>query len=387
MRCDSDSICVGIVVIMMLRDEGHRAVCTCGATAMCSILASMPSQRHDTRTGPARCGRFDATVMFNESICQEHYRLRLRVAEALPQSQPGQFVQLGCRTPNSVIDSEQLFGGELQWPRDGVCEDASGNIVRQVELVEPLALLRRPFSIAGRGDDARGTWLDVIHRVVGVGTRWLAELRGGDAVDLIGPLGNWFTLPEDKTTALLVGGGVGLPPMFYLAEAIATAHYQAIGFVGAMSHDLLAVTIADDQAPDPTGLPTMCVGEFAQLGFPAVVTTDDGTCGLHGRITDALADQLDRMTPPVRHQTVVYTCGPEPMMQTVVALCAEHDVSCQVCVEQAMACGMGTCQSCVVRIEDHEYPHAMTSNGVPWRYRLACTDGPVFDAPSIIWSS
>lgn len=75
------------------------------------------------------------------------------------------------------------------------------------------------------------------------------------------------------------------------------------------------------------------------------------------------------------------------MMQTVVALCAEHDVSCQVCVEQAMACGMGTCQSCVVRIEDHEYPHAMTSNGVPWRYRLACTDGPVFDAPSIIWSS
>ncbi|MDP6153109.1 MAG: hypothetical protein QF785_06995, partial [Phycisphaeraceae bacterium] len=86
-------------------------------------------------------------------------------------------------------------------------------------------------------------------------------------------------------------------------------------------------------------------------------------------------------------RSVVFACGPALMMRSAAEMARRCQVDCQVCLEQAMACGMGTCQSCVVRIEDHEYPHAMTSNGVPWRYRLACTDGPVFDAPSIIWSS
>jgi dihydroorotate dehydrogenase electron transfer subunit len=81
----------------------------------------------------------------------------------------------------------------------------------------------------------------------------------------------------------------------------------------------------------------------------------------------------------------VFTCGPEPMMHAVAKLAAMHDVDCQVCMEQAMACGMGTCQSCVVKIEEHEQPHAVSETGRPWRFRLACTDGPVFRAEQVLW--
>lgn len=328
---------------------------------------------------PPLRGRYDATVAFNRPICREHYRLRLRVAGPFPPTQPGQFIQLGCRPPNGAIDADALRGRELDWqPGERVA-------LAQPELCGRLALLRRPFSLAGRGDDAQGTWLDVIHRVVGTGTDWLARLKPGEPVDLIGPLGNAFTLPADKHLGLLVGGGVGLPPMFYLAEAMREAGWEAVAFVGALTRDLLAVELVDEQPVNPEGLPTPCVAEFAQFDYPTVVTTDNATLGLAGRITDGLALLLDGLPEETARGTVIFTCGPNPMMQAVARLAAARGVACQVCLEQAMACGMGTCQSCVVRIEEHDQPHATDDAGRPWRYRLACTDGPVFDARQVVW--
>ena len=272
-----------------------------------------------------------------------------------------------------------LFGRELEWRPDRSVEAGQG------ELCRPTAFLRRPFSLAGRGDDAMGTWLDVIHRVVGVGTQWLAELEPGDDVDLIGPLGNRFDLPGDKSLGLLVGGGVGLPPMFYLAEALQAAGWDATAFVGARSADLLAVTLDSRTPPHHGGMATPCVEQYGRYGYATVVTTDDGSAGFRGRITDGLEQHVHRLSPADRRQAVVFACGPEPMMCTAAALADQHGIECQVCLEQAMACGMGTCQSCVVRIEDHDHPHGRTEDGRPWRYKLACTDGPVFRSTKVVW--
>src|SRR5205085_7136708 len=123
---------------------------------------------------------------------------------------------------------------------------------------------------------------------------------------------------------------------------------------GAMTRDLLAVTLS--KTPDREGRPTSCLLEFARYEFSSVVSTNDGSCGLRGLITAGLEQYLCGQSRDDAQRTVVFTCGPDPMMHAVAKLAAAHGVACQVCLEQAMACGMGTCQSCIVRIEDHERP-------------------------------
>lgn len=327
--------------------------------------------------------RYLATVEGNARLCRDHYMLRLRLPDGFPQSRPGQFIQIGCRAPDDAATSgasdARVQGGELTWSPDAPPRP------RQLELCERTALLRRPFSLAGRGDDERGAWLEILHRVVGVGTNWLAALEQGDAVDLIGPLGNAFAIPQDRSIGLLVGGGVGLPPMFYLAESLRAAGWSGIGFIGALTRDLLPVRVEADAPPSTTGVPSRSVIDFASHGFDSVVTTDDGSLGMPGRITAGLGRCLDTMGDDERKQAVIYTCGPSPMMRAVAMLAETHGVDCQVCLEQAMACGMGTCQSCIVRIAEVDTPHGETPDGQPWRYRLACTDGPVFAAGQVIW--
>jgi dihydroorotate dehydrogenase electron transfer subunit len=331
---------------------------------------------------PANRSRHDATVEVNRPLCREHFLLRLRITGPFPRTQPGQFVQLGCRPPNGAVDEPVLLGAEWSWQAGQAPQPI------QQELCHRMALLRRPFSLAGRGDDQHGSWIEIVHRVVGVGTGWLAELKPGDAVDLIGPLGNSFTLPPHKSLGLLVGGGVGLPPMFYLAQRLHREGWDAIAFVGAMTRDLLAVTLDPLVVPNLVGLPTFCVREFAACDFPTVLTTDDGSLGLPGRITLGLTQILQGLPAETLRNTVVFTCGPDAMMRAVAELADAKGVECQVCVEQAMACGMGTCQSCVVRIDADsvgEVAQARTESGRPWRYKLACTDGPVFQSTQIVW--
>src|SRR5439155_23164175 len=124
--------------------------------------------------------------------------------------------------------------------------------------------------------------LDVIHRVVGVGTQWLAALRPGDALDVLGPLGNRFALPAPNQQAILIGGGVGIPPMLYLAEKLAGR--PAVAFCGALTRDLVPLTLAVDAAGHSTedADPCMAVAEFSRYGIPSVVSTDDGTYGFRG---------------------------------------------------------------------------------------------------------
>ncbi len=319
--------------------------------------------------------RYDAEIVFNRVLCREHWLLRLRIIGDLAPTMPGQFVQLGCRSPKA----ETWIGNESSapigaWPQ-----------LHQPELCGSVALLRRPFSIAERGEDDGGDWIEVIHRVVGVGTDWLAHLEAGESVDLIGPLGNHFDVPPQRDLGLLVGGGVGLPPMIYLARRLVAEGWDAVAFVAARSADLLALTM-EGQTPSGEGRSTMCAREFTRHRVGAVVMTDDGSLGAKGLLGEGVERYLETLDADDRRRAVVFTCGPEPMMRGVASLASRFGTDCQVCLEQAMACGMGTCQSCVVKIEsDPASAHGKADNDRPWRYRLACTDGPVFDARQVVW--
>ncbi len=314
--------------------------------------------------GPRR-GVYTAAVVANDLLCTEHYRLALDVGTDFPPTRPGQFVQVQCAAVE--VPDEPLAH---DWPEGEPVHLA------QPEVVHDAALLRRPFSLAGRAQRDGRAVLELIHRVVGVGTAWLTGLQPGDAVSVLGPLGNAFTW-TDTTRAVLVGGGVGIPPMLYLAEALAAAGRPTAAFVGATRADLLPLTVTDE--PDRQGRPRRCVAEFADRSAPATVCTDDGSLGFAGRVTEALWPWIDALAEADRAGLTIYTCGPEPMMRAVAAGCQRRNLACQVALERQMACGMGTCQSCVCKTR--------AANEDGFLYRLVCTDGPVFDAATLVWDS
>jgi len=335
-----------------------------------------------TNLPPTR-SQFAATVAANHPLCRDHYRLVLRLPN-FPTTHPGQFIQVACRDlhPDTVAETE--FDWHPGRPIDLPSSDLTG----------PTALLRRPFSLAGRRDLPNHVELDLIHRVVGVGTDWLSRLRPGDHVHILGPLGNVFTPPPAGSTALLIGGGVGIPPMLYLADhlaAIAPAGKpNAVAFAGALTRDLLPLTIspaAPVPSPDSAD-PQPAIAEFSRHGIPSIISTDDGSYAFRGFITQALERYLDRLLltpgpcPPA--PPTLYTCGPEPMMKRVADIAAARGLPCQVAVERAMACGMGTCQSCCIRVRKPD-PSQPPLAGKDWCYRLACTDGPVFSAADLLW--
>ncbi|HWE95439.1 MAG TPA: dihydroorotate dehydrogenase electron transfer subunit [Tepidisphaeraceae bacterium] len=344
--------------------------------------------------------QFVCTVLGNVPLCREHYRLVLGLRE-FPATDPGQFIQIAGRDLDIDYNPER----EIDW------ESGRASDVRGKELMTPLAMLRRPFSLAGRRDTADGVELDIIHRVVGVGTDWMSRLNVGDAVHILGPLGNRFHLPPPEGLAILVGGGVGIPPMLYLAERLADR--KAVAFCGALTRDLLPLTIlAGGRSPGIDSFePVANIGEFAKHGIVSTITTDDGSYGFRGFVTQALEKYLDGLgfgvqgsgksrdgdlksqisnfgtsqnvstTPSVL--PTLYTCGPEPMMKRVADIAAARGLACQIAVERAMACGMGTCQSCCIRVR--KPVDAVPLKGRDWAYRLACTDGPVFMGSDLLW--
>ncbi len=311
-------------------------------------------------------GTFLADVLANETLCEEHLLLRLAV-EGFPPSRPGQFVQVQCNEPAADAPRPR----EVPWGPDTPPK------LTGPELTEARPLLRRPFSLAGRRDRPDGrAELDLIYRVVGAGTAWLEGLAPGPAVSVLGPLGNGFAIDPDRPAAALVGGGVGIPPMLYLAEALTAAGKDVQAFCGVRSEHLLPLRLTGEAEASPLGEPAMCVAEFAAHGVEAAIATDDGSLGWRGLLPDALRRRLDD-SPAAAEGLVVYTCGPEAMMRAVGELCIERGIPCQVALERHMACGMGTCQSCVFRMR--------ADNEQGWTYRLVCTDGPVFDARDVLW--
>jgi dihydroorotate dehydrogenase electron transfer subunit len=328
--------------------------------------------------------QFTATVLVNTNLCRDHYRLILK-SPSFPPTRPGQFIQISCRalSPSPGTPGEGWGGGLsgnarfpcadiLPEPREFDWSPGSHISVSDPELAEPTAVLRRPFSLAGR----RGQEIDIIHRVVGLGTHYLATLNPGDEIDILGPLGNTFTLPAPGQFAIMVGGGVGIPPMIYLASQLAGT--PAVAFAGSVTRDLMPLT------PGSTQFDTT---EFSAFNVPTILATDDGSLGFRGFVTQALEEFLDgRLAPQIPRvgSPILYTCGPEPMMKRVADIALRRNLPCQVAVERAMACGMGTCQSCCIRVKKPD-PARPPLPGSDWCYRLTCTDGPIFQAAQLLW--
>lgn len=289
-------------------------------------------------------GIFLTTVCGRRTLCREHFEITLRLP-SFPKAAPGQFVNVLCRDAGAIA------------------EDGAGG-----------AMLRRPFSIGGLRCTNDGVEVDMMGRVVGPGTAWLDALRVGDEVSLLGPLGHGFTMPARGERALLIAGGVGLPPIRWFGEILRKDGVSCDVIYGAQTRDLLPVSLREEPSRD--GDFSLCVEEFARDGIATSITTDDGSCGLHGRVTDSLARRLASESSPSSLR--VYTCGPEPMLRAVARMCAERGLRCEAAMERVMGCGMGTCQSCVVAVKD-----AGSAEGR--RYALCCREGPVFDVATVCW--
>ena len=310
-------------------------------------------------------------VIANEALCREHFMLSLAFMD-FPATRPGQFVQLQCRPIR-----QQVSAREADWPA------GRPPVFTQPELTDHEPLLRRPLCLAGRGSQpacpgqtSGRAVLEIIYRVVGTGTRWLSGVKAGQQLSLLGPLGNAFTVPPGRKVAALVGGGVGIPPMLYLAGELARTGMKVFAFCGARTADLLPLTVTDRSAVSPDGAPADCVGQFTASGTPAAIATDDGSLGFAGMVSEAFGAWLERNIRYGRAMAV-YSCGPEAMMQAVAGLCVPRGIACQLALERHMACGMGTCQSCVVKTRDR------SERG--WSFKLCCADGPVFDARDVLW--
>ena len=177
-------------------------------------------------------GVFVGQAIRNDRLCQDHYALRL-LLPAFPSTRPGQFVQLQCRT----LGPQQGYR-EVDWPTDHPPR------LSQPELTGKEPLLRRPLSLAGRREVAGGVELDLIYRAIGIGTHWLAGVKEGTPLSVLGPLGNAFPISATKRHAFAVGGGVGIPPMLYLAEALVAAGKTVVAFSGARTRGLLPLANA-----------------------------------------------------------------------------------------------------------------------------------------------
>jgi dihydroorotate dehydrogenase electron transfer subunit len=225
----------------------------------------------------------------------------------------------------------------------------------EVAVEEKYSLLRRPFSIArvSRQGPAAGT-VDVVFDVSGPGTEWLTRLNLHDLVDVVGPLGTAFPLPKRKVPCLLIGGGYGAAPLFYLAEELVREGLRVDMIVGAASRERILNPI-----------------EAKRASASVTFTTEDGSHGVQGRVTDVLAEVAESC-----RSAVVYACGPMAMLRAVSEACAELDLPVQVAVEEHMACGVGVCFTCVVPV---------TSKDGDVRMRRACIDGPVFNGSRIAW--
>jgi len=243
----------------------------------------------------------------------------------------------------------------------------------------PVPMLRRAFSIAGLRPASKGrSDLDIIYRVVGTSTRWLASLRPDDTISVLGPLGNTFPINTSKARAILIAGGVGLPPMLWLAGALTAAGRQSVAIVGARSADLIALTLtAPDEITRDGHTAGLWTQEFSAAGTPVIICTDDGSIGYPGHAGGAM-DQVVQRDDFDADDVVVYTCGPEVMMHAIANHCIASNIECYVCMERSMACGTGTCQSCVVPVYDDDAVDR-------WRYELCCTQGPVFAATRVVW--
>ena len=228
----------------------------------------------------------------------------------------------------------------------------------QIRLPGGGVFLPRPFSFLATADD----YCVFLSRVVGPGTSALAGVAEGTELELLGPLGQGFDLTAVAAgEVILVGGGVGVPPLVHAAAELAPLTGTAL--IGAARADFL-----------------LCEQELAAFGWHVQVATDDGSRGHHGLVTEFLVQALAPASAREAEPPTVLACGPHAMLRRCAELAAAYGAACQVAMEEPMACGFGVCLGCAIRVHA---PHPGDPAGPA--YALVCCDGPVFPADQVLW--
>jgi len=234
--------------------------------------------------------------------------------------------------------------------------------------------MRRPLSIMRVEDDC----IDVLYKIVGDGLRWLSAKRPGDSISVLGPIGQPFRPSAERPNTLLLGGGVGIPPMVFLAEFLRLNPdtWSPLAIFGSelpFPFELKASSI-DTAWLDPNVNATMPLLESWVIPCRLVTLAGFEHC-FAGYVTDLAELWLSSLSADERAKTEVFACGPTPMLKAVAALAAKYDLPCQVSLEEFMACAVGGCAGCAVRINTPDGP-AM---------KRVCVDGPVFNAAEVVW--
>lgn len=208
--------------------------------------------------------------------------------------------------------------------------------------------LRRPISICDINRE-KGT-LRIVFIVKGDGTKEIAKLNEGDIIDMLAPLGHGFTVNDSFKKVVLIGGGIGTPPMLPLAKYYGEKAVVISGFRSAE-----AVILQND---------------FKQTGAETILCTDDGSMGIKGFVTEPLKELLEK-----GGIDAVYTCGPTPMLKNIAAIANEKNVYCEVSLEERMGCGIGACLVCACKTKKDGEEH----------FAHVCKNGPVFNSKEVIW--
>lgn len=217
-------------------------------------------------------------------------------------------------------------------------------------------ILRRAFAIyrATMRSDGMGL-LELVVAPMGSGSKWLASQQPGDVIDLIAPLGTAFGIPKDPVNALLIGGGYGSAPLFALAETLKQRGCRVDMVLGASTAGKIYAPLEGKRSVNSL-----------------TITTDDGSAGTTGRVSDVLPDLIKE------HETdVIYSCGPMAMLEAITKISQDFGVVHQCSVEESMACGIGVCMTCVLPVEGEDGLIRMTRT---------CIDGPVMDGNKVLWT-
>ena len=278
----------------------------------------------------------DAEILLHDSYPGEQYVLRVHAPECAARALPGSFAHLQC---------------------------------------DPSLPMRRPLSIM-RADAGAG-WVEFLYKDVGTGTHALAQRKTGSFINMLGPVGKPFMTDRSRPRTLLLGGGVGIPPMVFLADRLRTdSHWRPMVLMG--SEVPFPFTARPSRFLLP-GMPDAVIAAMPLLedwDIPSRLASLQGYPGCYeGYITGLARLWLDALSATERAEVSVFACGPHPMLAATAALAREYVLPCQVSLEEFMACAVGGCAGCTVEINTPAGP-AM---------KRVCVDGPVFDAQSVNW--
>ncbi len=240
----------------------------------------------------------------------------------------------------------------------------------------PWLPMRRPVSlmrvIAEQG------WIDLLYKVVGKGTEMLARRAVGETINVLGPIGTGFTFSDERPSLLLLGGGVGIPPMVFIADHARQQRpaYPVVTFMGSEIPFPFEYMTTEEHLPGVSAEINAVMPLLDGWQIPSRLASNSGLTGcFHGFVTDLAAEYLKAIEAWQRELTAVYACGPAPMLRAAVRMCAQFGLPIQVSLEEHMACGVGGCAGCTVPVQE--------AAGIAMR--RVCVDGPVFDGHCVVF--